>query len=190
LSFLGAIHWGLEFAGFGGYQGYRRYAIGVAMPAIAWPTLLMPVEYALITQFAAFTILYYIDVRATYRGWTPPWYAIYRFVLTFIVGFSIVASLVGRGEVSSQVKRAPGAVDKITALRESKQETLVREEAEALSQKALDEASKGTEEAKTDDDGSEDGEKDEGKDEDSNDKDEDEKKDEDKEKKDEDKEKK
>jgi hypothetical protein len=183
LSFLGAIHWGLEFAGFGGYQGYKRYAIGVAMPAIAWPTLLMPVEYALISQFAAFTMLYYIDVRATYRGWTPPWYAIYRFVLTFIVGFSIVASLVGRGEVSSQVKRQPGAVDKITALRESKQDTLVREEAEAVSQKALEEASKGTEETETDDDGSEDEEKDEGKDDDSKDKDKDGSKDEDKEKK-------
>jgi len=153
LSFLGAIHWGLEFAGYGGYQGYKRYAIGVAMPAIAWPTLLMPVEYALISQFAAFTMLYYVDVRATYRGWTPPWYAIYRFVLTFIVGVSIVASLVGRGEVSSQLKRQPGAADKITALRESKQEALAREEEEVKSRNA------------TEGDDSEDTEKDESKDE-------------------------
>jgi hypothetical protein len=108
------------------------------MPAIAWPTLLMPVEYALISQFAAFTMLYYIDVRATYRGWTPPWYAIYRFVLTFIVGVSIVASLVGRGEVSSQLKRQPGAADKITALRESKQDALVREEEEVKSRNAIE----------------------------------------------------
>ncbi|KAF2739594.1 hypothetical protein EJ04DRAFT_284211 [Polyplosphaeria fusca] len=90
LSFLGAIHWGLEFAGYHGYHGYRRYAIGVVAPAIAWPTVLMPIEAALITQFISFTMLYYVDTRATYRGWTPPWYAIYRFVLTFIVGASIV----------------------------------------------------------------------------------------------------
>jgi hypothetical protein len=106
----------LEFAGYGGTHGYNRYAIGVAAPAIAWPTVLMPVEYALITQFMAFTALYYVDTRATYRGWTPPWYAIYRFVLTFIVGSSIVVSLIGRGEVSDQVGRMPGAVDRMKTL--------------------------------------------------------------------------
>jgi hypothetical protein len=33
LSFLGAIHWGLEFAGYGGSHHYRRYAIGVVAPS-------------------------------------------------------------------------------------------------------------------------------------------------------------
>lgn len=169
LSFLGAIHWGLEFAGYGGHHGYKRYAIGVAMPAIAWPTLLMPIEYALISQFAAFTMLYYIDVRATYRGWIPPWYAIYRFVLTFIVGVSIVASLIGRGEVSGHVARQPGAVDKITALRESVQENLKREEEKIKSQKEAETAKTGKdEEAKSQDDEAQDEDKDEAK-EDSND---------------------
>lgn len=164
LSFLGAIHWGLEFAGYGGTHGYRRYAIGVLTPAIAWPTLLMPVEYALITQFAAFTMLYYVDVRATYRGWTPPWYSIYRFVLTFIVGASIVVSLVGRGKISGQVVRQPGAVDKITALREAAQETLVREEAAAKTEKEAEEAETDGEEDK--DEGKDEGKdgKEEGKD--------------------------
>ncbi|KAI4745548.1 hypothetical protein E4T44_15105, partial [Aureobasidium sp. EXF-8845] len=32
ISFLGAIHWGLEFAGYGGKHGYKRYAIGVWTP--------------------------------------------------------------------------------------------------------------------------------------------------------------
>ena len=148
------------------------------MPAIAWPTLLMPVEYALISQFAAFTMLYYVDVRATYRGWTPPWYAIYRFVLTFIVGVSIVASLVGRGEVSSQLKRQPGAADKITALRESKQEALIKEEEEVKSRNAIE------------GDDSEDAEKDESNDESKDDDKDDDKDDKKNEKKDEDKEKK
>ena len=92
LSFLGAIHWGLEWAGYGGYQGYKRYAIGVVAPMVAWSTLLMPVEGALISQFLGFVALYYVDTRksgsislvhetvlipntgATYRGWTPNWY--------------------------------------------------------------------------------------------------------------------
>jgi len=106
----------------------RRYAIGVLAPAVAWPTMLLSVEYALISQFGAFVLLYYADTRATYRGWTPPWYAIYRFVLTFIVGASIVVSLIGRGEVANRVRRIPGAVDRATALRESAAETLGKEE--------------------------------------------------------------
>lgn len=143
LSFLGAIHWGLEWAGYGGYQGYPRYAIGVVAPAVAWPTVLMPIEYALITQFFSFILLYYVDTRATYRGWTPNWYAIYRFVLTFIVGASIVVSLIGRGEVSDRVHRLPGAVDRITALRESAQETLAHEEEGIRAQKEAEEAESG-----------------------------------------------
>jgi hypothetical protein len=152
LSFLGAVHWGLEWAGYGGYQGYSRYAIGVLAPAVAWPTVLMPVEYALITQFCAFTLLYYVDTRATYRGWTPPWYAIYRFVLTFIVGASIVVSLIGRGEVADRVKRLPGAVDRITALREGAQEKLSREEEAMRAAKEAEGGSAGGEEEPEKDD--------------------------------------
>jgi hypothetical protein len=63
LSFLGAIHWGLEWAGYGGYQGYKRYAIGIVAPMVAWSTLLMPVEGALISQFLGFVALYYVDTR-------------------------------------------------------------------------------------------------------------------------------
>ncbi|ORY14622.1 hypothetical protein BCR34DRAFT_598966 [Clohesyomyces aquaticus] len=153
ISFLGAIHWGLEFAGYGGHHGYNRYAIGVVAPAVAWPTVLMPVEYALITQFGAFVLLYYYDTRATYRGTTPPWYAIYRFVLTFIVGTSIVISLLGRGEVADKVHRLPGAVDRLTALRETAQETLSKEEeASRLEQEAKKAASRSVGNSKASDD--------------------------------------
>lgn len=65
LSFLGAIHWGLEWAGYGGYQGYKRYAIGVVAPAVAWSTLLMPIEGALITQFMGFVALYFVDTSTS-----------------------------------------------------------------------------------------------------------------------------
>ncbi|KAF2277081.1 uncharacterized protein EI97DRAFT_466621 [Westerdykella ornata] len=131
LSFLGAIHWGLEFGGYGGYHGYRRYAIGVIAPAVAWPTMLMPVEYALISQFCAFMGLYYVDTKATAQAWTPPWYAIYRFVLTGIVGASIAISLMGRGEVADKLSPIPGAVDRIKTLREGAGEELAKHE-EAL----------------------------------------------------------
>jgi len=130
LSFLGAIHWGLEWAGYGGKHGYSRYAIGVVAPAVAWPTILLPVEYALIAQFLAFNFLYFADARATVRGWAPPWYSTYRFVLTFVVGASIVISLVGRGQIADKIGRLPGPADRLKALRDSQLENLEKEEKE------------------------------------------------------------
>jgi len=101
ISFLGAIHWGLEFAEKQPSHDRTRfrYGLGVIAPAVAWPTLLMPVEYALMSQFVAFTLLYYADAKAAAKGWAPFWYGTYRFVLTFIVCTAIVASMVGRGKL-------------------------------------------------------------------------------------------
>jgi hypothetical protein len=129
ISFLGAIHWGLEFAGYGGTHGYKRYAIGVWTPAVAWPTIFLPVEYALITQFVAFNFLYYADSRASKRGWAPPWYAVYRFVLTFIVGASIVISLIGRGQIADRINKLPGPADRVRALRDAQAQQLSDEDA-------------------------------------------------------------
>jgi Protein of unknown function (DUF3429) len=92
--------------------------------AVAWPTLLLSAEVGLITQFLAFTFLYYADARASVRGWAPPWYSTYRFVLTFIVGASIVASLIGRGQIADLVTAPPGPADRMHALRESQMEQL------------------------------------------------------------------
>ncbi|XP_014561012.1 hypothetical protein COCVIDRAFT_34036 [Bipolaris victoriae FI3] len=133
LSFLGAIHWGLEWAGYGGYQGYKRYAIGVVTPMVAWSTLMMPIEGALITQFLGFTALYYVDTRAAYRGWTPDWYAVYRFVLTMIVGASILVTLIGRSELPEHI---PGSVDRAKVFKEdgSSEEKLAEHET-ALAEK-------------------------------------------------------
>lgn len=102
--------------------------IGVVATAVAWPTILLPVEYALIVQFLAFNFLYYEDARATKRGWAPPWYAVYRFVLTFIVGGAIVVSLIGRGQIADQIGKLPGPADRIRALRESQAQALEDEE--------------------------------------------------------------
>ena len=128
ISFLGAIHWGLEWAGYGGHQGYPRYSIGVISTGLAWPTLLFPAESALISQFLIFNFLYYADSRATKRGWAPPWYAVYRFVLTFIVGGSIVVSLIGRGQIAGRIGTAPGHADRVKALRDHQTESFEDEE--------------------------------------------------------------
>jgi len=158
ISFLGAIHWGLEYAGYGGYHSYRRYMYGVIAPAVAWPTIFMPVEYALITQFLAFNCLYFADARATVRGWFPPWYSTYRFVLTFFVGATIVVSLVGRGQIAKKDHTLKNPVDYIKQDRDAQWEALEREEKERRQKLTEDEAAEedGDDEAKEDDD-SEDG---------------------------------
>ncbi|KAF4635597.1 hypothetical protein G7Y89_g2501 [Cudoniella acicularis] len=130
ISFLGAIHWGLEYAGYGGHHSYRRYMYGVIAPAVAWPTIFMPVEYALITQFLAFNFMYFADARATVRGWFPPWYSTYRFVLTFFVGASIVATLVGRGQIVKADSNLRSPVDYVKQDRDAQWEALEREERE------------------------------------------------------------
>lgn len=103
--------------------------IGVIAPAVAWPTTLMPVEYALITQFLAFTGLYYSDTRASRKGYAPPWYGTYRFVLTFIVGASIVVSLIGRGQIHGEMQQKPmGPAERIQKLTGGMSKQLEEEE--------------------------------------------------------------
>jgi hypothetical protein len=116
--------------------------------------MLMPIEYALITQFLAFNFLYFADTRATVRGWAPPWYATYRFVLTFVVGASIVVSLIGRGQIIAEDGRLPGPAEKMKQLRDSQWESLEKEERERRAQMV-----------KEDEDGEENGQEEEEKDE-------------------------
>jgi Mg-chelatase subunit ChlI len=105
----------------------------------------MPVEYALISQFIAFNFLYFADARATVRGWCPPWYTTYRFVLTFIVGASIVVSLVGRGQIE-EASTKKNAIHRFVELRESQWRNLEKEEKERRKQMAADDEKKAKEE--------------------------------------------
>jgi hypothetical protein len=70
LSFLGALHWGMEFSSFGGVKGYPRLMLG-AVPVIwAWSTLAFEPTTALILQWVGFTGLWYADLKATIAGWS------------------------------------------------------------------------------------------------------------------------
>nr|GAT51719.1 predicted protein [Mycena chlorophos] len=95
LSFLGALHWGMEFAEFGGRKGWRRLALGAAPILVAWPTLAFDPTLALCGQWAAFTALWYADLKATGAGWAPRWYAQYRFYLSILAGSCILGTLAG-----------------------------------------------------------------------------------------------
>lgn len=114
ISFLGAIHWGLEYAE--KKPSYPRtqfrYGLGVLASIIAWPTLFLSWQFALTGQFAAFVGLYFADSRATVRGWAPYWYGTYRFVLTAIVGAAIMISLIGRAKIGDTAPRLSGLSEK------------------------------------------------------------------------------
>lgn len=117
ISFLGAIHWGLEYAEKKpSYPRTRfRYGLGVLASVVAWPTLFMPWHFALTSQFAAFVGLYFADSRASVRGWAPYWYGTYRFVLTAIVGVAIMLSLIGRAKIGDTAPRLSGLSEKFHA---------------------------------------------------------------------------
>ena len=66
---VGALHWGMEFAGYGGQKGYARLALGAAPVLFAWPTLASQLTTALIWQWLGFTGLWLADARATMNGW-------------------------------------------------------------------------------------------------------------------------
>ncbi|GAA5941892.1 DUF3429 domain-containing protein [Sporobolomyces koalae] len=101
LSFLGAIHWGFEWAKYGGEKGNRRYILGIAPLLAGWSTLLLaPSQLALVGQWAAFFGVWYADQQTTSKGWAPRWYSTYRFWLTSVVGGSILVTLAAQGYYS------------------------------------------------------------------------------------------
>jgi len=160
VSFLGAIHWGLEFAEKSPLKERTnfRYAVGVLAPMVAWPTIFLPIEWALTTQFLAFTGLYFADSRATTRGWAPAWYGPYRWVLTAVVGVAIFISLVGRAKVGQQRSRLSSEELKESILQrsalpkkdwskeEEKERQRLHEEKEAAEKKKKEEEEKQKEE--------------------------------------------
>lgn len=163
ISFLGAIHWGLEYAEKKPQHDRTRFRYGMGLGAsiVAWPTLMMPLEYALTTQFGAFVALYYADSRATKRGWAPPWYGKYRFLLTAMVGLAIFVSLVGRakisqrGELNQKSTKArledPGLADKDTdwaKLEREEMEKIRKEKAKKAREEGQTEKKKKQEEMK------------------------------------------
>jgi hypothetical protein len=113
LSFLGALHWGMEFAGFGGHHYSKRLMLGAAPVLFAWPTLALQPTMALVVQWVGFTALWWADSKATTLGWggfltlrrvnpcsklilestAPKWYSQYRFYLSILVGTCIIGSL-------------------------------------------------------------------------------------------------
>ena len=60
----------MEFSGHGGYKGYPRLLLGVTPVLWGWSTLALDPTYALIAQWAGFTVLWWADLQATNAGWS------------------------------------------------------------------------------------------------------------------------
>ncbi|KAF5367595.1 hypothetical protein D9757_010646 [Collybiopsis confluens] len=97
LSFLGALHWGMEFAKPRPAQSesIKRLMLGAAPIFFAWPTLALQPMAALVVQWVGFTGLWWADAKVCGMGWTPAWYSQYRFYLSILVGTCIIGSLAG-----------------------------------------------------------------------------------------------
>ncbi|KAI0846528.1 hypothetical protein F5Y00DRAFT_143738 [Daldinia vernicosa] len=178
ISFLGAVHWGMEFTEKTPNRERTRfrYGLGVLAPIIAWPTLLMPMDFALTSQFAAFLLLYFADSRATVRAWAPSWYATYRFVLTAVVGAAIFISLIGRMKVGDAKPRLTGLDEKLHERRgeedytekwenlEKQEKEKLRKEKEAEEEKKKEEGKENAKKSSSGEEEGEGGKKDEKKD--------------------------
>ena len=79
LAFIGAVHWGFDFAGYPKVIGRDRLLLGLTPITLAIPTLLLPGQIALAAQLGAFSIAGFLDHRATTRGWSkcPVWQLYY-----------------------------------------------------------------------------------------------------------------
>ena len=86
------------------------------------------------------------------RGWAPHWYSTYRFVLTFIVGASIVASLIGRGQIADQINKLPSPADRVKALRDMQLDAMEVEEREKRARLAQEEEEEEDDEEEGEDD--------------------------------------
>lgn len=125
LSALGTIHWGIDFASrsmqtpqAGQPLGTQRYWLGAFPAVLAWPTLLLPNELGLASQWAAFTLVWYADMMATSWGWTPRWYSTYRFGLTAVVGSCLIITLAARNYWSLDDTEYASMSKKLQAIQE------------------------------------------------------------------------
>ncbi|UEM21151.1 DUF3429 domain-containing protein [Skermanella mucosa] len=103
LSFLGAVHWGLALANWGGdppspgnpapAMTWTRLGWSVVPPLVAWIAVALTAVPALVTFIVAFAGMYLGDRAAVRSGHAPAWYLPMRGVLTVLVILALALSL-------------------------------------------------------------------------------------------------
>lgn len=94
LSFMGAVHWGLQMASGDPATAWARYGASVAPALVAWIALLLPPLAGLLLAAAAFAGLYAYDVAETRAGRAPGWYPALRLPLTALVVLALLVAAV------------------------------------------------------------------------------------------------
>lgn len=85
LAFLGGVHWGLAIAAHAKDPSLKPngWLILSVIPSLAgWSALLLPSGVDLSILAACFSVMLWIDLRATRIGRTPAWYPTLRIPLT------------------------------------------------------------------------------------------------------------
>ena len=87
LSFMGAVHWGLAMAEFGGHRDTAwSYIVSVLPALLGWFALaFLPIGAALGVIAFGFGLLLLYDLRALRLDRAPAWYAKLRWPLTLVV---------------------------------------------------------------------------------------------------------
>ena len=103
LSFLGAVHWGLALANYGGAppspdnpapaMGWERLGWSVVPPLVAWVAVALTAVPGLVTFMIAFAAMLAGDTVAARMGRAPLWYIPMRRVLTALVILALAISL-------------------------------------------------------------------------------------------------
>jgi len=110
LSFLGGVQWGLAITGActaGPVRAsYRRLSLSVAPALLGWGALLIPRDLGFLILAVSFTLVLFIDLRATRRAEAPAWYPKLRWPLTV----TVVAILV-LGALAQHLIVMPGSID-------------------------------------------------------------------------------
>jgi hypothetical protein len=128
LSFLGASHWGLEMAGYGGNIPRTRFWLSVLPALIAWTSFSFPYAGALAVQIVGFNFAFLGDVFAVRDGRAPRWWLGLRAWLTAVVTASLYYSM-PESERSKERKRLAIEAEHAKKTKAIKDEETKREDA-------------------------------------------------------------
>lgn len=82
LSFLGAVHWGAALSRPEGAHSWGWMGWSVTPALLAWFSVMMAPESALMALMACYLAAFAVDMQAVKKGLLPLWYLSLRRVLT------------------------------------------------------------------------------------------------------------
>ena len=82
LSFLGAVHWGAALSRPEGAHSWGWMGWSVTPALLAWFSVMMAPESALMALMASYLAAFAVDMQAVKKGLLPLWYLSLRRVLT------------------------------------------------------------------------------------------------------------